>query len=137
MTGKNTLKEIHQACGGHWGGITVNGEFFSFLKRLVGGDVINHVKSTAPGDYYELLFNFEHCKISFTHNHSQEGSEFQTLRLPVTWLHAFTEITECSLEKTLKQSNFKGKVKLKNDKTRIQNELFRSFYDLSNAHVLD
>jgi hypothetical protein len=35
VTGPDTLKEIHQACGGHYGGNTVNEEFFKFLERFL------------------------------------------------------------------------------------------------------
>ncbi|CAG2244502.1 unnamed protein product [Mytilus edulis] len=31
ITGVNTLKEIHHACGSHWGDITVNEAFYRFL----------------------------------------------------------------------------------------------------------
>jgi hypothetical protein len=33
VTGPNTVKEIHQACGGHWGGMTVNGEFYKKFQQ--------------------------------------------------------------------------------------------------------
>jgi hypothetical protein len=34
ITGLDTLKEIHPPCGGHWGGITVNKEFYDFLVEI-------------------------------------------------------------------------------------------------------
>jgi hypothetical protein len=45
VTGPDTLKEIHQACGGHYGGNTVNQEFFKFLGRLFGGPVIQEIRT--------------------------------------------------------------------------------------------
>ncbi|XP_063419328.1 heat shock 70 kDa protein 12A-like [Mytilus trossulus] len=137
VTGKNTLKEIHQACGGHWGGITVNGEFYNFLVRLLGGDVINEVKMNNPSDYYQLLYNFEHTKTSFTDDHSNSPNDKQTIRVPYSWLRHFKTITDCELEDTVKQSTFKGQITLKKDKLRIKNELFRKFFDYSLTHIIE
>ncbi|CAC5426225.1 unnamed protein product [Mytilus coruscus] len=44
VNGPNTLKEIHQACGGHYGGNTVNAEFFKFLTTLLSGPVIREIR---------------------------------------------------------------------------------------------
>ncbi|CAC5426238.1 unnamed protein product [Mytilus coruscus] len=44
VTGPNTLNEIHQACGGHYGGNTVNAEFFKFLTTLLSGPVIREIR---------------------------------------------------------------------------------------------
>lgn len=137
VTGKNTLKEIHQACGGHWGGITVNGEFYNFLVRLLGGDVINEVKMNNPSDYYQLLYNFEHTKTSFTDDHSNSPNDQQTVRVPYSWLQHFKTITDCELEDTVKQTAFKGQITLKRDKLRIKNELFRKFFDYSLNHIIE
>jgi hypothetical protein len=35
ITGLDTLKEIHPPCGGHWGGITVNNEFYDSMLLYV------------------------------------------------------------------------------------------------------
>ncbi|XP_052089534.1 heat shock 70 kDa protein 12A-like isoform X1 [Mytilus californianus] len=137
VTGRNTLKEIHQACGGHWGGITVNGEFYNFLIRLLGGDVINEVKNNNPSDYYQLLYNFEHTKTSFTDEHSKHPNDKQTLRVPYSWLQHFKIITDCELEETVKQSTYKGKITISRDKLRIKNELFRTFFDYSLQHIVE
>jgi hypothetical protein len=56
VTGPDTLKEIHQACGGHYGGNTVNQEFFKFLGRLFGGPVIQEIRTKHPSEYFELMY---------------------------------------------------------------------------------
>lgn len=132
VTGPNTVREVHQACGGHWGGITVNGEFYKFLVRLLGGDVINAVKENNPVEYFELMHNFEHAKTSFT-----EDSEKMTVRFPLPWLQNYKEITEEELKDVIHQTNFNKKIKLVSDKLRIKADLFRTFFDFSIDHVLD
>ncbi|XP_052097935.1 heat shock 70 kDa protein 12A-like [Mytilus californianus] len=136
VTGKNTLKEIHQACGGHWGGITVTAKFNNFLLRLLGNDVITNVKINNPSDYYQLLYNFEHTKASFTEEHSKLPKDNQTLPLPFSWLDHFQKVTGCDLEDTVKQSMYRSRVSVKRDKMRITNELFRSFFDDSIKNIV-
>ena len=132
MTGPNTVKEIHQACGGHWGGMTVNGEFYKFLVRLLGGDVINGVKENHAVEYFELMHTFEKAKTNFTNDSSKV-----TLRIPLAWLTKYTEITEETLTEVIPQTNFKGKIKLIKDKLRIDPVLFRTFFDYSINNVTD
>ena len=132
MTGPNTVKEIHQACGGHWGGMTVNGEFYKFLVRLLGGDVINSVKENHAVEYFELMHTFEKAKTNFTNDSSKV-----TLRIPLVWLKKYTEITEETLTEVIPQTNFKGKIKLIKDKLRIDPVLFRTFFDYSINNVTD
>lgn len=132
VMGPDTVKEIHQACGGHWGGITVNGEFYKFLVRLFGGDVINAVKENHPVEYFELMHNFEHAKTSF-----KNDSDKVTIRMPMAWLQKYEEFTEETLKDVLPQTNFNRKIILVSDKLRIKSEYFRTFFDFSINHVLD
>ncbi|CAG2244507.1 unnamed protein product [Mytilus edulis] len=132
VTGPNSVKEIHQACGGHWGGITVNGEFYKFLVRLLGGDVINAVKENHPVEYYELMHNFEHAKTNF-----KEDTKKVTVRLPLVWLTKYEEITEDTLKEVIPQTNFNKKIKIVSDKLRIDHSLFRTFFDYSIVNVTD
>ncbi|XP_071124508.1 heat shock 70 kDa protein 12A-like [Mytilus edulis] len=138
VTGKNTLKEINQACGGHWGGITVNGEFYSFLIKLLGGDVINEVKINSPSDYFQLLYNFEHVKTSFTSEHMTDSNQHQTVRIPISWLQSYQMVTDCKLKDAMKQGMYVGKAYLSGaDKLRIKNSLFRTFFDYSIDNVTE
>ncbi|CAC5408973.1 unnamed protein product [Mytilus coruscus] len=132
VTGPNSVKEIYQACGGHWGGITVNGEFYKFLVRLLGGDVINAVKEHHPVEYYDLMHNFECAKTNF-----KEGSRKVNVRLPFAWLTKYEEITEDKLKEVILQTNFHKKITIVSDKLRIDHSLFRSFFDYSIVNVTD
>lgn len=137
VTGKNTLKEIHKPCGGQWGGITVKEEFNNFLTKLFGADVINEVKMKTPSDYYQLLYNFENTKTSFTDEHLDKPHENQSLEIPESWLTHFTEVTECTLSEIIKQTMYHGRVSVKSGKMRIKNYFFRTFFDYSIKHVVN
>ncbi|CAG2244506.1 unnamed protein product [Mytilus edulis] len=132
VTGPNSVKEIHQACGGHWGGITVNGEFYKFLVRLLGGFVINDVKKHHAGAYFELMYSFEHAKTCFN-----EDTDKTTIRLPVAWLETYENSTNQKLSEVIPQTNFKNQIQLKGDKMRFNHNLFRSFFDYSIINVTD
>ncbi|CAC5415331.1 unnamed protein product [Mytilus coruscus] len=132
VTGPNSVKEIHQACGGHWGGITVNGEFYKFLVRLLGGFVINDVKKHHSDAYFELMYRFEHAKTSF-----KEDTDKTTIYIPVAWLETYEESTKQKLIDVIPQTHFKNKIELKHGKMRINHNLFRSFFDYSISNVTD
>ncbi|KAK3099933.1 hypothetical protein FSP39_012098 [Pinctada imbricata] len=57
------LRELHQAFGGTGEG--VNEGFTKFLTRLVGGDVIHKMKDESPGEWLDLLNEFEMKKCNF------------------------------------------------------------------------
>ncbi|XP_071125002.1 heat shock 70 kDa protein 12A-like [Mytilus edulis] len=136
VTGENTLKEVHQACGGHWGGITVNKQFYKFLEKIFGKDVINSIKETNPSAFYSLLRNFENKKTSFKKEDEGEPEGQVTLRLPIDWTDTFEAITSVSLAEDVEKTIFHGRVKVNKDKFRIKNDLFRTFYDYSLENVI-
>lgn len=136
VTGVDTLKEVHQACGGHWGGITVNKQFYNFLEEIFGKDVINSIKETNPSAFYSLLRNFENAKTSFKKENEGEPEGKVTLRLPVDWTETFKAIKSLSLAEAVEKTNFNGRVIVNKDKFRIKNNLFRTFYDYSLENVI-
>ena len=136
VTGPDTLKEIHQACGGHYGGNTVNQEFFKFLGRLFGGPVIQEIRTKHPSEYFELMSTFEQKKTSFTDKDASNHKAVVTLRVPMIWLNTFEEHTGETLTEALPNTVFNDKVIVANDKLRINNQLYRTFFDYSIENVL-
>ncbi|CAC5426221.1 unnamed protein product [Mytilus coruscus] len=136
VTGTNTLKEIHQACGGHYGGNTVNAEFFKFLTKLLGGPVIIEIRTKHPSEYFDLMTNFEHKKTSLSILDPSEDKAMVTLRVPYIWLQVFKEINEESLQEALQNTMYNGRVVIHSDKLRINTKLFRTFFDFSINNVL-
>lgn len=132
VTGPDTLREIHQACGGHYGGNTVNAEFFKFLTTLLSGPVIKEIRDKHPSEYFDFMTTFEHKKTSF----SVDEKSMVTVRIPVVWKDVFERLTGETLEETLPNTSYKGKVNLNKDKLRMSNELFRKFFDYSINNVL-
>ncbi|XP_063416315.1 heat shock 70 kDa protein 12A-like [Mytilus trossulus] len=132
VTGQNTLKEIHQACGGHYGGITVNAEFYKFLTTLLSGPVIKEIRDKHPSEYFDFMTAFEHKKTSF----SVDEKSMITVRIPVVWMEVFKDNTDETLEEAILDSAYNGKVTINKDKLRMKYELFRKFFDYSINNVL-
>ena len=136
VTGPDTVKEIHQACGGHYGGNTVNEEFFKFLERLLSGPVIREIQTKHPSEYFELMSAFEQKKTCFTDKDASNDEGTVTLRVPMIWLDTFKEQTGESLTEALPNTVFNKKVNVVNDKLRINNLLYGTFFDYSIENVL-
>ncbi|XP_063414688.1 heat shock 70 kDa protein 12A-like [Mytilus trossulus] len=136
VTGVDTLKEVHQACGGHWGGITVNKQFYNFLEEIFGKDVIDRIKEINPSAFYSLLRNFEDKKTSFKKEDEGEPEGKVTLRLPIEWTDTFKAIRSLPFAKAVEKTNFKDRVIVNKDKFRIKNNLFRTFYNYSLENVI-
>lgn len=130
VTGTHAVKQIYKGFGGHFGGNTVNMEIYTFLVRLLGGDVINAVKDHHLVEYYELMHNFECAKANF-----KEGTAKVTVRIPLVWQEKYEEITEDILKEVILQTTFNKKIKIVSDKLRIDNTLFRSFFNYSIVNV--
>ncbi|CAG2193276.1 unnamed protein product [Mytilus edulis] len=103
VTGPDTLREIHQACGGHYGGTTVNAEFFKFLTTLLSGPVIKEIRDKHPSEYFDFMTTFEHKKTSF----SVDEKSMVTVRIPVVWKDVFERLTGETLEETLPNTSYK------------------------------
>lgn len=135
VTGLCKLKEIHQACGGHWGGITVNENFVEFLEQLFGEDFIKHMKDKYTPEYFSFLRRFEDAKTCFRSEEEQNQQEFTTVLIPIVWKDELNARQNCSLADKVANSIFADEIKIKKDKFRMKNSFFRKFYDFSLSNV--
>lgn len=78
------------------------------------------------------MTTFEHKKTSF----SVDEKTMITVRIPVVWKDVFEKLTGETLEETLPNTAYNGKVTINKDKLRMNNELFRKFFDYSINNVL-
>ncbi|XP_052078815.1 heat shock 70 kDa protein 12A-like [Mytilus californianus] len=136
VTGVDTLKEIHQACGGHWGGFTVNEAFYRFLIDVFGENVVDKIKQEKPSAYYKLLHNFEDMKKCFDEEKLKDPERKSKVIIPVEWIEYFENSNTVNLKESVKKSNFKGRVTIQNDKLKIKNSLLRTFFDYAIESII-
>ncbi|WAR22029.1 HS12A-like protein [Mya arenaria] len=60
-----TLKEIHKASGGPWGGISVDENYVKMLNELFGEKALTDLRNTEMSDYFDVTREFEYKKRSF------------------------------------------------------------------------
>ncbi|XP_052819952.1 heat shock 70 kDa protein 12A-like [Mya arenaria] len=75
-----TLKEIHKASGGPWGGIYVDEKYMKMLCQLYGEKALNDLRTTGMSDYFDIARDFEHKKRSF----DTENTNHVVIRLTVS-----------------------------------------------------
>ncbi|WAR14067.1 HS12B-like protein [Mya arenaria] len=60
-----TLKEIHKASGGPWGGICVDENYMNTINALFGDKALTDLRKTEMNDYFDVTRDFERKKRSF------------------------------------------------------------------------
>ncbi|WAR31396.1 HS12A-like protein, partial [Mya arenaria] len=108
-----TLREIHRASGGDWGGTNVDNNFIGLLEEVYGSERMHELKTKFQDDYLELLREFEAKKLAFQPNHGK-----LSLKLPE------------SLHKSANPgvTKYKDKMEVQPGKIRIEAKNFASLF---------
>ncbi|XP_078325396.1 heat shock 70 kDa protein 12A-like [Crassostrea virginica] len=130
-----TLKELHKADGGNWGGTKVDSSFRSLLASIVGNDVIETFTSDHKYDYLDLLRDFEIKKRTI----QPSLSEKVTFKVPINLLETFRELNPGSNIKTVVTSNarYKNQLTWTGDKIRMEANLTKTLFDESCKKIVD
>ncbi|XP_078325401.1 heat shock 70 kDa protein 12A-like [Crassostrea virginica] len=130
-----TLKELHKANGGNWGGTKVDSSFRSLLASIVGNDVIEAFTTDHKYDYLELLRDFEMKKRTIQPNLTDKI----TFKVPMNLLETFREVNPGSNIQTLVTSNatLKNQLTWTGDKIRMEANLVKALFDESCKKIVD
>nr|XP_022323071.1 heat shock 70 kDa protein 12B-like isoform X4 [Crassostrea virginica] len=130
-----TLKELHKANGGNWGGTKVDSSFKSLLASIVGNDVIEAFNTDHKYDYLELLRDFEIKKRTI----HPKLSEKVTFKVPINLLETFRKANPGSSIETVVTSNarFKNQLTWTGDKIRMEAKLTITLFDESCKKIVD
>lgn len=130
-----TLKEIHKANGGDWGGTKVDASFISLLADIVGNDVMKAFGSDHKYDFLEFLREFEVKKRTIT----PDLTEKVTFKVPINLLATFSNIRPGSDIKTaiISKPKYKNKLTWTGDKLRMDAELTKALFDESCKKIVD
>ena len=130
-----TLKELHKANGGNWGGTKVDSFFRSLLASIVGNDVIEAFTTDHKYDYLELLRDFEIKKRTIY----PDLAEKVTFKVPINLLETFREVHPGKDIKAVVTSNakFKNQLTWTGDKIRMEANLTKTLFDESCKKIVD
>ncbi|XP_060596205.1 heat shock 70 kDa protein 12B-like [Ruditapes philippinarum] len=131
----NTLKELHKASGGPWGGTVVDDNYLEFLTNIFGKNTIQRFKDEQMEDYFQLLREFEIKKRSI----KPESNGMITFRLSASLKELYQKGNKQSLEKKLAKLRLSDRVTFTGDKLRVEasviKKLFESPIDSMIEHV--
>ncbi|XP_052280504.1 heat shock 70 kDa protein 12A-like [Dreissena polymorpha] len=122
-----TLKEVHKATGGEWGGTNVDAAFMEFLGKITDEKAIQKFKDDNMEDYIELFRDFEIKKRAI--DTSKTGKI--TIKVPLSLIDHVRDVTKKKLKDKLQSSGYGEKVTLAGDKIRLDADIMRSFFSTS------
>lgn len=117
------LKELDRSSGGDWGGISVDMAFKQALAEIVTEGVLESYCHKYPGDFIELLREFEFKKRIY-----RESNQFITLKVPITFIKECAETLGTDLSSLTNKSRFNNHFFWKLGKVRIDMPTFKGFF---------
>lgn len=123
-----SLKELHKANGGDWGGTKVDALFTSLLADIFGKDVMETFSSENKYDFLDLLRDFETKKRTI----SPELNEKVTFNIPSSLSETVcVKNPGSNIKDVTSKSKYKTQVTWIRDKLRMDAELMRALFDES------
>lgn len=127
----HTLKELHKASGGAWGGTKIDEAFLQLIISIVGAPVFQQFKEKYPKDYLELVQSFE------TKKRAVNTSSKETFRIPVSLVELFETESEEELNSLILQTRHRGKLKLDGDKLIMYGEMISEMFKHSRESIVE
>ena len=125
---KETLREVHKASGGAWGGTRVDEAFRNFFIKIVGEDVMKNFELGCTADFIDMFREFETKK----RNIKQEQGGKVTFKVPIRLSELFEELNGEKIKAKLeKMKEYKGRLTWVGDKLRIESDLMKALFDES------
>ncbi|XP_021353677.1 heat shock 70 kDa protein 12A-like isoform X3 [Mizuhopecten yessoensis] len=121
-----TLREVHQATGGAWGGMGVNANFLAFISELVGDNVLSELRLNHKADYLELERSIEMKK-----RHLEGDRQGRIMiPLPAALMEVYADLNNGAklTNKLTFESKHPGKVDIQRGHLRINKELVAGFF---------
>ena len=130
-----TLKELHKANGGDWGGTKVDLSFESLLANIVGEDVFEKFTTDHKYDYLDLMRDFEIKKRTIYPNLSGKV----TFKFPLGLLITFCKVNPGKNIEAVGTSHarFKNQLTWTGDKLRMEAQLTKALFYESCKKIVD
>jgi len=130
-----TLKELHAASGGPWGGTCVDKNYIEWLTQMFGKGAIERLKRESMGDYVDMIREFENKKRSI----APDTKGLITLRVSAALKEYHEESDEENIVSKIARMNLKEQVKFQRDKLRVSADIARKWFqhpiDMTIRHI--
>ncbi|WAR26443.1 HS12A-like protein, partial [Mya arenaria] len=121
-----TLKEIHKASGGPWGGIYVDDNYLKFLEQILGEKVITELRTKEMTDFFDLISEFETKKRNF----KSTSKDKVTFRICTSTRSLCKQITGQEFEERLAASKYSNSVIVNGgDKLRVEPDIVKDWFN--------
>lgn len=120
-----SLKEIHKASGGPWGGTAVDKNYFDWLTTLFGRDTMKRFKKEQMADYFDVQREFETKKRNITTD--TQGKI--TFRVSASLREIYEEEEGSDLKRKVKDMGLADKVTFTSDKLRLDASIVRGWFE--------
>ncbi|XP_045161656.2 heat shock 70 kDa protein 12B-like [Mercenaria mercenaria] len=119
-----SLKELHKASGGAWGGNEVDKAYLKMLSDMIGPEAIEKFKREQMIDYFDLLRDFETKKRTITR--AIDGK--MTFKIPAS-LRELGESDGVKMQDKVAKSHSKTKITWTGDKLRIEKAAAKALFE--------
>ncbi|XP_062582246.1 heat shock 70 kDa protein 12B-like [Saccostrea cucullata] len=129
-----TLKEIHKANGGDWGGTKVDEAFTALLEDIVGKKVMEKFCRDHKYDMLELYRTFEVKKRTIT----PDSDEKITFKVPISLNETFMAANKCEIKYFLKRNpKYKDQINWLGDKLRMSANIAKGLFSNSVDQIVE
>lgn len=129
------LKELDRSSGGDWGGINVDMAFKQALAEIVTEGVLESYCHKYPGDFIELLREFEFKKRRYIERN--DSNHMITLTVPMTFIEECAETLGTDLSSLTNKSRFHNHFFWKLGKVRIDMPTLKGFFQPACDGIID
>ncbi|KAL5006559.1 hypothetical protein ScPMuIL_015365 [Solemya velum] len=127
-----SVKEIHHANGGPWGGTMVDEEFRMLLTKIVGAEVMTIFQKEYMEDYLELTREFEFKKRQTT----PESDDKVTFRFPSALRELFEKKTGEKINEAIAHMDIKDHVRWRQDKIQMKASMMRKLFEIPVSKII-
>ncbi|XP_060602713.1 heat shock 70 kDa protein 12B-like [Ruditapes philippinarum] len=121
----DTLKELHKASGGSWGGTVVDDNFIEWLTKIFGKSTMQRFKDEQMEDYFQLLRAFEIKK----RNIKTDTTGNITFRLPASLKDLYQNYNKDALKDRIVAMGLSDIVKYDGDKLRVGASVIKQWFE--------
>ncbi|XP_053389098.1 heat shock 70 kDa protein 12B-like [Mercenaria mercenaria] len=117
------LKELFKASGGAWGGTRVDEEFNKLIISIFGEEVFRKFCNESKEDYLDLQREFETKK-----KQTEKSDRKLTVRISFKLLEIYRQETRITIETSIRESKYYGKITWFGDKLRIEHDVLNGLF---------